>query len=147
MALAMLKMQQGMGVIEECVKTVTSSFPKGDIVRLQAVVDLVTKIGEKLIETGSIATDSLGVIQKNTTALRNAMILIPIGATLLVGGRYFRSAEGTEPETNPKNYPYLATQVLGAACIGLAFLYVTKSYFTSTAYMNSLDKKIMQICK
>jgi hypothetical protein len=64
MALAMLKMQQGMGLIEECVKTATNSFPKGDIVRLQAVVDLITKIGEKLIETGSIATDSLGVIQK-----------------------------------------------------------------------------------
>ena len=147
MALAMLKMQQGMGLIEECVKTATNSFPKGDIVRLQAVVDLITKIGEKLIETGSIATDSLGVIQKNTVALRNAMILIPIGTTLLVGGRYFRSVEGTEPEINPKNYLYLATQVLGAVCIGLAFLYATKSYFGSMAYMSSLDNKVIQICK
>ena len=55
MALAMLKMQQGMGLIEECVTTAINSFPKGDIVRLQAVVNLVTKIGEKLIETGSIS--------------------------------------------------------------------------------------------
>jgi hypothetical protein len=74
------------------------------------------------------------------------MILIPIGTSLLVGGRYFRRVEGNEPEINPKNYLYLATQVLGAACISLAFLYVTNSYFTSMAYMRSLDKKVMQIC-
>jgi hypothetical protein len=147
MALAMLKMQQGMGLVEECVKTAINSFPKGDVVRLQAVVNLVTKIGEKLIETGAISIDSVGVIQKNTTALRNGMILMPIGTTLLVGGRYFRRVEGNEPEMNSKNFLYLATQVIGAACLGLAFLYVTNSYFTSTAYMRSLDSKVMQICK